>query len=133
MSVKDLFGTNADFEKNGITIDYGDFEIKIARAGGANKRFNRILRVKAQPFQRAIQTQTLDDERSNRLMYEVYAASVILGWTGVTDDEGKTISFTYENCIALFEKYPDLFADIQEQAQNIRLFKEEIREEDGKN
>lgn len=142
MGLYKLFSTDKNLEKGGIELDYGDLKITIARAGGANKRFARLLEAKTKPYKRAIQTETLDPERALGLMREVFAESVVLNWEtkvdgkfkkGIENKKGELIPFNVENVIKTFENLPDLFTDIQEQAQKAALFREDIREEDAKN
>lgn len=133
-SIKKLFKTDAELETKGIVLDYGDYgKIRIARAGGANKAFAKCLERKSRPLRRAIQSEMLDNEQAEKLMAEVYADSVVLGWEGVTDEKGKPIPFSKEACLELFRDVPDLLRDIMEQAQKSALFREEIRETAAKN
>jgi len=144
MSMFSQFKTNPDLEKNGVVIDYGTFRVTIARAGGANKKFGRLLEAKTKPHKRAIQTETMDQEKSVDIMREVYADAVILNWetkindqfvVGIEDpeDASKTVPFTRDNLLATFKALPDLFSDLQEQAMRAALFRDELREEDAKN
>lgn len=143
MSLKQ-FQTNPELEKSGIVIDYGDFRIKIARAGGNNKRFAKIMDAKTKPFRRAIQTETMDNEKAMDLVREGYAEAVVLDWEtkvdgkfkqGIEDleNEGKLIEVTPTNIFKTFKALPDLFTEIQEQAQKAALFRTELKEADAKN
>jgi len=40
------------------------------------------------------------------------------------------MDFNKENVLKLFEDQPDLFADLREQAKNVALFRDEVRETD---
>src|SRR3546814_8248505 len=62
----ELFGTDTKSEKDGIILDFGEFWLRIARAGGANKKFGRVLDAKMQPHRRAMQSGTLDDDLATR-------------------------------------------------------------------
>lgn len=128
-----MFKTNPELECSGIELNYGDFRITIARAGGANKKFAKAIEKKSRPFKRAIQSDSFDNERAQALLKEVYAETVVLGWDGVTDEKGEPLPFNRENCLKLFNDLPDLFQDIMEQAQKSALFREEIRENDAGN
>lgn len=147
MGIKKQFATDKNLETDGITIDYGDFSIRIARAGGSNQRYNKVLERKSKPFQRSIANDSLDPNTAERILRETYAESVILGWSGVTYDdvtpEGEDLPedkagsdeapFTKENVIAVFENFPDLYSDIQSQATKMSLFRKEVLEENAKN
>lgn len=128
-----MFKTDQALESGGVTINYGDFSITIARAGGSNKAYQRALEKKTRPFRRAIQSDTFTNDQAMAVLREVYVETVILGWDGVTDENDNPIPFTKENCLKLFTDLPDLFSDLMQQASNITLFREDVREEDSKN
>jgi hypothetical protein len=127
------FETEKNLEKTGIEINYGSFSFTIARAGGANQKYNKALEIATKPFRRAIETEAMDDERSREILMEVYSKVVVLGWKGVTDKEGKKQNFTSENCLKLFKDLPDLFEDIKHQANQSALFRKSIQEAEAKN
>ncbi len=128
-----LFSTDTALESGGIALDYGSFRIRIARAGGANRKFAQVLEAKLKPHRRQIQTETLADEVAHRLIVEAYAEAVILGWDGVVDAAGQALPFTRDNAVRLMTDLPDLFRDVQEQATKAALFRRQAQEADEKN
>ena len=145
MSMRKLFTTNKDLEVKGVEVDYGDFRVTLARAGGANKKFARILESKTKPFRRAIQTETMDNDRAQEILKEVYAEAIVLRWevklpdckwkVGIEDleDETKIVPFNSTNVMVAFMELDDLFLDIQAMANKVSLFRETVLEEDAKN
>ncbi len=139
MSLFKQFETSPDLERKGVLLDYGknkdgtDIMIRIARAGGANKQYDKRMEILTKPMRRQIQNETVEAEAIDRVFRKVWAETVVLGWEHVQDEDGKEIPFSVDNCIALFEKLPDLFADIQEQSRKAALFRQENLEADGKN
>lgn len=133
------FKTDADLENNGIVLEYGknskdaEMEIRIARAGGGNTKFAKLLEQKLKPYRRQMQAGTMDPKRAEQIMAEVYAEAVILGWKNIEDELGNDLPFTRDNVIKVLTDLPDLFADIQEQSQKVALFREEVREADAGN
>lgn len=133
------FTTDAKLEKEGILLEYGTasngkpIAIRIARAGGANAQYLKRMEALVKPYRRQIQTETIDSKQVDKLIRQVYAETVVLGWENVEGKDGQPLQFTRENCLQLFEDLPDLFADIQEQAQRAALFRAEIREADAGN
>ncbi len=136
-SMYGLFKTEPFLETEGVIIDYGAFRITIARAGGMNKRFSKALETKTKPFRRALETGTLDNERGLDLLREVYAESVILNWEtqqngkfviGIESPDGDLLPYTKENVVLTFRNLPDLFADIQDQANKIAVFRQDEKE-----
>lgn len=142
MSMYDSFKTDPVLETDGVIIDYGSFRVTIARAGGANKKFAKILDAKSKPYKRAIQTETLDTERGNDIVREAYAEAVILNWETKKDDkfvqgiespDGGVMPFNKDNVLATFKALPDLFLDLQEQANKVAIFRKAIQETEAKN
>ncbi len=139
MSLYKQFKTDKNVEKEGIVLNYGknskgeDIEIRIARAGGANVQYAKLIEAKTKPYRRQIQNETLDNEVAEKITKEVYAKAVVLGWTGVEDENGKELEFSFENCMKLFDDLPDLWTDIQQQSTKSALFRADILEQDAKN
>lgn len=145
MSMYSLFKTYEELEQKGIVIDYGSFQITIARAGGANKKFARLLEAKAKPYKRMIHADMLDSDVGLRILREVYAEAVILNWEtkdesgdfvqGLEDprDPSAIVPYSRENVLRALEALPELFDDLKEQAGKAALFREEILEQDAKN
>ena len=128
-----VFRTDKALEKEGIVLDYGDFKIKVARAGGSNAAFQKALTSKIRPYKRQLDAGTIPDDVAEKLFLEVYAESVVLGWEGVTDEDGKPLPFSKENAVKLFSDLPDLFRDVQNQAAAISNFRAEVTEDTIKN
>ena len=139
MNLYDTFETDKSAERDGIVLDYGfnskkqPLQIRIARAGGSNVRFSKALELKTRPYKRAIANDSLDPQVAEKLMIEVYADTVVLGWTGVEDREGNALEFNRENVVKVLTDLPDLFADIQQQSQKAALFRAKLREDDAGN
>lgn len=139
MTLYKQFRTDEGLERTGILLEYGmttdgkPICIKIARAGGSNKAYERMLEAEVKPYRRLIQNETIEAAVVNRIMRRVYARTVVIGWENVQGEDGKDIPFSPEACEKLFEDLPELFADIQVSAQKSALFRAEIREEDAKN
>jgi hypothetical protein len=116
----------------GVVLDYGEYgTITIRRAGGANLEYQRVARERLAPYERRLAMGTLSEEESRRVMAEVYADSVIIGWT-LADDNGP-IPFTRENVVRVMIELPDLFADVREAAEKRAFFVQQQLAEDTKN
>lgn len=129
----ELFATSEQHEQKGIELDYGDFSITIARAGGSNRRYSKMLEAKTKPFRRILAAGgKVDPARMAAAMREIFAETVVLDWKGVTDAKGKKMTFNKENVMKLFKDLPDLFNDVMGQASNFQLFQDlEIEEDQG--
>lgn len=151
MSLRKQFKMDANLEQDGIWIDYGTARIRIARAGGNNKKFAKVLDTKTKPYKRAIVAGMLDAEKSNAILREVYADAVILKWetnTGTEAEpvwepgilpedlgcEGETLlPATKENIVKVLAELPELFTDLIAQASSATLFREELSSDIAKN
>ncbi len=139
MSLYKQFATDKNVERDGVVLSYGknsknkDINIRIARAGGANIRYTKLLEAAIKPYRRQLQNETMDNGVAEDITMRVYAQSVVLGWEGVEDEKGNDMEFTVENCMKLFKDLPDLWADIQSQATRAALFRQDILEADAKN
>lgn len=132
--IYDKFKTNKAAEQEGIILDYGDGQtIKIARAGGSNIRFEKAAQAKMRKFGLQAKHDLLEPEQMRTIFREVLAETVVLGWTGFTDESGNDLPFSKENVVKVFTDLPDLFDDVLEQSRKASLFKETILEEEAKN
>ena len=139
MSLYSQFKTDEKLEKEGILLEFGltdngkPIHIRIARAGGANKMYERLLEAEVKPYRRMIQNESIDNSIVQGILRRVYSKAVIIDWENVQDAEGKDIPFSVENCHKLLQDLPDLFLNIQDASQRAALFRVDTREADGKN
>ena len=139
MSLYRQFKSDETLEKSGILLEYGfnkaglPITIRIARAGGANAAYTKRMEAKVKPYRRQIQTETIDTQVIEKLLRELYAETVVLGWENVEDADGNPLTFSTANAVKLFTDLPDLFRDIQEQSQRSALFRAELLERDSGN
>lgn len=142
MGMYDIFQTDEDLEVSGIWIDYGDFRVKIASAGQGNKKYVRYAEKALKPVRRAMQAGALSNERSLSIMSDIFAKTIVIDWqvkvegnwkTGIEGPDGEIIPFNYDNVKKVFEDLPNLFIDIQEQANSIANFRKIELEEDSGN
>lgn len=136
----ELFETDAAVEVEGVNLDYGDFEITIARAGGANTAYETAVLEVHKKHKYKVENGLFKGDEANSVMAEVYAATVVKGWRSKKYGEGKLVgkdgsplAFTTENVKALLIALPALFADIRERAMKIADFRRAQLEDDVKN
>lgn len=132
MGLYDLFGTDHDLEENGFALEYGDATFIIARAGGANQKFQRCIEKKMRPYRASINSGTMHEDTSRKLLAEAYAQTIVLAWDGVTDKDGEALEFTKENVVKIFNDLPDLFTEIITESQRIANYVTEAAEADSK-
>jgi len=142
MGMYDVFETDEDLETSGIWLDYGDFRVKIASATQGNKKYVKYAEKALKPVRKAMQAGALSNERSISIMSDIYAKTVVLDWEvminkklikGIESREGEVLPMNYENVRDAFVALPNLFIDIQEQANSISNFRKAELEEDSGN
>lgn len=134
MSLYRHFKTSARQEAEGVDLSYpGGVKIKIARAGGSNLAFKKAFERLARRYRRQLELEILPLDVQNKLLQEVYADTVVLGWEGVTDELGRPMEHTRDNVLKLFTDLPDLWADVKTCAENATLFREHLDELESKN
>lgn len=121
------YETDKDLESGtGIWLDFGEGigRFLIYRAGGANQRYHNFMRSHIlKKHGRAINANTIGEEKARRLWAEVYAKTVVIKWEGVKDRDGQDIPYSEERCVQLFMDLPELFNTIQREADNFANFK----------
>ncbi|MFN9301738.1 MAG: hypothetical protein ACK6DA_03095 [Candidatus Kapaibacterium sp.] len=129
-----IFSTDKNLESGaGVDICYPGFTITIHRAGGSNAKYATTLKEKAKPHSKMIANGMLDEKIASSMLIEAFAESVVIGWKGVTDETGKEMPFSVENCVKLFTDLPDLYADIKAQAEDFKIFQKANEEAERKN
>lgn len=132
MGLYSNYKTDENLETSGVILSYGEnskgkkIAIKVARAGGSNKAFQRVMAAKTRPYRRQIDQGTLSNETLEGLLREVYADTVILGWENVEDENEKELEFNRENVIKVFKDLPDLFTDVRAGASEAAAFRADI-------
>lgn len=142
------FDTDKSLEKDGIWIDYGSFRVLLARAGGANKRYLSYAEAKTKPLRRAMDLGSLSNDRSEAVLHDIFAQTVILNWQyaktenedgsvewadGIPAKDGTTMPVNKENIVATFKNLPNLFFALQADASSAALYRQEDMDDDAKN
>jgi len=135
-----MFETDADLERNGVKIDYGDYWFVIARAGGANKAYDRRLEALTRPVRRAIQTETLDEGRAKDLMQQAFVEKCLVSWGSKKHGEGnmvgrngEPIPFTVENAMTVLRDLDWLWRELDQDSRRLALYRKMVEEVDEKN
>ncbi len=149
MSMYAQLETDKALETKGVEVDYGSFRVTLARAGGANKRYEKLLDAKSKPHRRAMKTETMDNEVAIGVMREVYADSIILHWES-KDAKGKwvvgieakpkkvgdpinIVPFNRDNVVQAMVDLPELLIWFKDDAEKLSLYLVQLLEEDVKN
>lgn len=136
-----LFKTEPDNELQGTVVNYGDEAwFRVARSGGANKRYLNMMGERLKPFRRQIQTETMDEKVADRIVLEVFVDTVLLGWGSkehgdgiIGDEEDKPLSFDRDNALRVLTDLPELFQALRAESERLANFTAATKEDDAKN
>ena len=87
MSLYSQYKTNTEYETKGVTFEFGTYRVVLARAGGANSKFQKTLTTKLKPYRRAVQNNSLDSETEIRIMREAFIECCVMDWLTKDGDD----------------------------------------------
>ena len=112
MSVFKQFETDPGLVEKGIWVDLGEEagEWLLAFAGEGNKEYQRELEKRLRPYRVAMDVgSVMMNERVQKIVQEVWAEKIVLGWKGVIGDDKQPIEFTKANVMMVFDRAPALW------------------------
>lgn len=133
------YATDTQKEIQGVEVkfDANDDEtiptFVISRMGESNKEYTKALERATAPYKRQIQMKTMSADLSKSLFLEVFATTVLRGWSNVYDENGNAIGFSKENAVKILTDLPDLYNELLTQAGDAALFRKDSLEQDAKN
>lgn len=142
------FETDPQLEIKGVYVQYGRTRLKVARAGGANKKYALCKARVTRPYARSISAQTIDEAEMRKLLRVIYSQSIVTGWeTDVSPEDGKEPEWvdgilrkgmapvrenltpvTPDSVLGMFEALPDLFDDVMELSMGMDLYLKTLEE-----
>jgi hypothetical protein len=147
MGLRRTFKTDKVAEVEGVPVEVGVNDhngkpiiIHITRMSASNKRYTKELNRVTKPHQSAIQNDAMDNDLARKMLQEVFADTILLGWdnlpkselTGVDTDTDE-LPFSRDNALALFKELPDMYDDWEARANKAAAFREKEREVSAKN
>jgi hypothetical protein len=139
MSIYKQFLTDTSAETDGAEIVFAANEdgtiptFRVARMGGANKRYAAELTRQTRPLTAAIRNGMLSDDQAKRISLNVFIETVLLDWYNMQDAAGNIISYSKPAARKLFEDLPDLYEELVRQAMAITTFQIAELDETAKN
>lgn len=123
-SLYDLYHTDERLEKRGVPINIGaGAELTIARAGGANTKFQRFHDAKMRPYRTQQAAGTMDEKVMRELLAECYAHAIITGWSGVKHPKtGEPLPFSKQNVVDLLVRLPALLDLVLQESARLQNF-----------
>jgi len=146
----DVFRADSALENKGVWMDYAQgFRVLLARAGGTNSRYAKVAEAKLKPVRRALKAGLMSTKAGDKVLLEIFAASVILDWEievvekgktvwkkGIEDPEtGEVLKPSPESYIKVLShpELMDLWTAIQGDATDLAIFLKDIRAVEAKN
>jgi hypothetical protein len=133
MSIYKKFATDNDRIKNGVRFQIDDVGFTCAYIGQLNPKYLRSAETAYRPYRNQMRTDSLSDAKRDEIEMGVFLDAVLLGWDGVTDEDGHTLPFSKKNAKELLEKLPYLFELLQKLASDIANYRPSTAEDDAKN
>jgi hypothetical protein len=131
------YATDPKAEIEGRDIPWGGgITLTIARTH--NPKYTSLLASLYEKHKEALDRRSTDEERaaaetlSNKIMAEVMAKSVLVGWSGPVAYKGENLEYSAANAQKLLE-LKDFQAEVAKRASDFRNFRFEIEEADAKN
>lgn len=132
-TIWDQYGTSPVLEQEGVWLEFQGCRIKVARAGGANKRYTSLVDSRIRPYRRQIEKGTLGEEFSKKLIMDCFAETVVLDWENMVDQDGETLlPFSIGNVKKVFEALPNFYEEVMSLCTDIANFRSHNIEDDSK-
>lgn len=141
-TIFDMFKTDEAVERAGVRVDYGVAWFQVARAGGANERYEEVLQAKAAPLRRAIEGNILPAKTLRKLQRETLVETLLLGWGSpqfgdgkIADAKGKPLDFSTANALEVLASpgMQDLADDLLTQARSFAAYRSAVVENEAGN
>jgi len=124
MDIRKLFGSNKAKESDGAWVPIGGgIEIKVKRAGQANKEFAAEQMKMLKPFSKQIAMNTIDMDVLRQINAKLFAKHIIVDWRGVSEG-GKSVKFSKEKFLEYANEMPDFFSDVFAAATELQNFQD---------
>lgn len=139
MSLFKQFKTNEQKEVDGVEVHYEANEdgsvptFIIARAGGANQHYGKVLNTEFAPYRRLMDQNRMTDAQSNEVGLRAFIKGALKGWSNVQDENGKDIPYSYENAVTVLTALPNLRRDLEARSMSLATFQDAELEIEAKN
>ena len=115
-NIYEIFETDEDLEREGVWIDFGYGQFRIAYIGGANQGFGREFAEKMKPYLKLEERGEMDPKIARQIQIECYVNHVVKDWKGVIGRDDEDIPFSKQKALELFTELPHLFQVIRSTA-----------------
>lgn len=124
------FATNENSEINGSEVSFGGAQLLLARAG--NAKYGKLLSQLVEKHQAELDLKNdAADALSDKIMIEVIATTILLGWSDVSY-KGKKLDYSVANAKMLLG-HKDFRREVIRLSDNIGNFRAKLEEAQAKN
>ena len=75
-----------------------------------------------------MELEDIPDDKGRSILYKTFSETVVLGWKGMVDREGKKMEFTAQNCNDVFHALPDFYDRLRTRLMDHQLFLLDVEE-----
>lgn len=129
-------------EVAGVFLEIANTRVRLARAGGANQRFNAAMAKAHKEHGRSIDLGVIDNEKSLEILRRIWAETVVLTWetdmadegapaewvSGIDDGDGGTLPVTVDNVVNFWRLAPDFFIECKRVSEESQLYRQNVNE-----
>jgi hypothetical protein len=122
--------TDPDKESSGVWVTYeDDIELKLARMN--NPAFDKFLETRQGPNLGKFRKQKQTDAEQDALIKDAVAATILLDWKGIEDEDGKLVPFSKEKASELVKdpSLRDFYRFILIESSNAMNFRKAVLKE----
>lgn len=106
----------------------------IARTGGSNKAYNALYDEKMKTIRRDAELGLVaSEEKLQEINREVFAKTILKGWSGIKGENGEVWEFNEENAIKLLIEIPDIYEALYRKSAEFETFRQTALESEAKN
>jgi len=139
MSLYKNYATNPALEINGAEVTFAANDdgtvptFIVARITDSNMEYRKALLEASKPYQRQIDLKILSPEKDAAIFFDVFLSAILKGWSNILDENGNVFPYTKANARKLLTDLPDVYKELQAQANNAALFRKTVLEDQAKN
>jgi hypothetical protein len=121
--------TDHTLEEEGVwmRLRKGDAEVLVARAG--NSKHERLVERLRKKNGRGFRGEDLPREVEENIALEALSQTILLGWRGFEDDEGKEIPYSPEKARELLKLSRDFRLEVTQIATEMEVYRREEQEQ----
>lgn len=135
MSLYTQFETNIQKEQDGVPVTFDANEdgtiptFIVARTGGANQEWAKVLEEETAPYRRLMDLGKLPKDLNDKILIRTFCRASLRPWSNVQNRQNQLIEYSLNNAIQLMTELPNLFSVLQVKANNIASYQDGLETE----